>query len=116
MSDRFTKIARVAVGSMFSLGIILYCIANKKINNMIEDSKQVVKQHDIYKYVDILESPNADNYETWNKAAKEIQDSLRLDSIAKANYTKGLLMVKDSLQTIKQDSLQFAKDSLKIMK
>ena len=34
----------------------------------------------------------------WEEVAKQISDSLKIDSIAKANYAKGAQMVRDSIK------------------
>lgn len=59
-----------------------------------------MKKHNNNKYVELLEKDFTNeykDYDMWKKAAKEVQDSLRIDSIAKTNYAKGTQMVRDSI-------------------
>lgn len=76
---------------------ITKCI-NSNNAKAIEKSKEIVKQANIKKYIEILESENAKNIDVWNKAAIQVQDSLKIDSIARTNYAKGAQMVRDSIK------------------
>ena len=64
----------------------------------IKEAREIVKKADTQKYIKILESNKSENLEVWQKAAKQVQDSLKIDSIAKANYAKGAQMVRDSIK------------------
>ena len=66
----------------------------------IKDARQYVQIHNPNKYNQVLANkkmgPNK-----WLIAAKEIQDSLKIDSIAKTNYALGMQAVRDSLAKTK---------------
>ena len=96
---------KIKVGlTLFGLAGLATCSTIKTINDGKEttkemaQSKKIIKKANLEKYVEILESPDAKNAEVWHKAAKQIQDSLKIDSIARTNYAKGQQMIRDSIK------------------
>ena len=77
--------------------------ANQHYTENREQAKEYVQQADSAKYNQIISSPEYKEMSGfkkalfWPKKAREIQDSLRIDSIAKEAYAKGLIAVKDSM-------------------
>ena len=109
-----SKSRLIAPLTVFATGLsIAACIIAVNTNikradkeTLLKDNMEYIKQNAPDRYVEILENASNINnknkvYDLWAKNAESIRDSLRIDSIAKANYTKGLLMAKDSLSTIK---------------
>ena len=91
----------VILGGVFTGGTFyLTKMKNENINRS-EVSMEYLKKHDTNKYIEILEKGLNKTTQTdskkWEQAAKEVQDSLRIDSIAKTNYGKGAQMVRDSI-------------------
>lgn len=89
----------------FGVGIIsLGIIADLKRpkNTTAEDlkhSKEIVKKHNPYKYIDILE--NDDCLKSWQKAAKEIEDSIKTaDSLCHKAYIEGSMLINKSIRKI----------------
>ncbi len=66
-----------------------------------EKSMEYVKTHSPNKYMEILEKSvekaTFSGVEVWQQAAREVSDSLRIDSVARTNYAKGAQMVRDSI-------------------
>ena len=60
-----------------------------------ERNKEIVKKYNPSLYNDFME--NGYQFNSWEIAAEQIQDSLRVDSIAKANYALGMQAMRDSL-------------------
>lgn len=84
---------------MISLGIIADIKRPK--NTTAEDLKQakeIVKKHNPYKYIDVLE--NDDCLKSWQKAAKEVEDSLRRDSLCHKAYGEGRLMLLKNIKKL----------------
>ena len=79
----------------FAFGCFLF---NKSHNMVIKEEKaaqEIVKEHNPILYKKMLEE-DAGLY-PWQNAAEAIQDSLKIDSIAKTNYALGMQAVRDSL-------------------
>lgn len=86
--------------SVISLGII--ADIKRPQNTVKEDlqqAKEIVKKHNPYKYIDILE--NDDCLKSWQKAAKEIEDSIRTDSLCRKAYSEGSMLINKSIKNIK---------------
>ncbi|MBD5402981.1 hypothetical protein HDR58_09350 [bacterium] len=85
---------------MISLGIIADLKRPK--NTTAEDlqhAKEIVKKHNPYKYIDILE--NDDCLNSWKNAAKEIEDSIiRTDSLCHKAYIEGSQLINKNLKKI----------------
>ncbi len=71
----------------------------KQLMERAENSKELVKQYNPDKYNQMVETNKSDA--DWYQAAADIRDSLQQDSIAKANYAKGIQAVRDSLKNAK---------------
>lgn len=73
----------------------------ERLNNVSETSMEYIRENNPNKYFEILEKGvdkrTVEGSELWKQAAKEVRDSLRIDSIAKTNYAKGAQMVRDSI-------------------
>lgn len=85
-----------------AIGFISVSRTSVKHNtNTSEKAMEYVKTHSPNKYLETLEKgvdkSTYKGVEIWQQAAKEVQDSLRIDSIAKTNYAKGTQMVRDSI-------------------
>lgn len=80
------------------VGIISLGIAaelNRPKNTVAEDiqqAKEIVKKHNPYKYIDVLE--NNDCLKSWQKAAKEVEDSIKQDSLCRKAYAEGEMLLK----------------------
>ena len=68
-------------------------ISRQKAKN--EAERELVKTYNPELYNDFME--NGYGLHSWEDAAKQIQDSLKIDSIAKTNYALGMQAVRDSL-------------------
>lgn len=91
----------VILGGVFTGGTFYMTKMKNENINRSEVSMEYLKKHDTNKYIEILEkgldkATHTDS-KKWEQAAKEVQDSLRIDSIAKTNYAKGAQMVRDSI-------------------
>lgn len=77
-------------------------------SNDIKRVQTEVKTKDYNRYVRCLEDLNSkksnfqriDDLSYWEKQAKKMNDSLRMDSIAKTAYEKGLRAAKDSARVV----------------
>ena len=59
-----------------------------------EAAMQVIKEHDINKYIELLET-NTQDIETWQKEAQVVLDSIdKTRSTIQTNYAKGCLNIK----------------------
>ena len=84
----------------FWLGtVVLGCYLMNKINNIAAEkevvAKKVVKQYNPSLYQKMCKEDAG--LIPWQKAAESIQDSLKIDSIARTNYALGMQAVRDSL-------------------
>lgn len=83
-----------------TLGLIALAAGGAYLGNRVieqtRQNKELVKQYNPDKYNQMLETNKSDA--DWNRAADAIRDSLKLDSIAKVNYVKGVQAVRDSLK------------------
>ena len=83
-----------------TLGLIALVTGGAYLGNRVieqtRQNKELVKQYNPDKYNQMLETNKSDA--DWNRAADAIRDSLKLDSIAKVNYVKGVQAVRDSLK------------------
>ena len=79
-----------------------YCGANKNedTSKNILKARTFVQEHNPQKYNQILTNKNL-SAKKWLDAAKEVSDSLRIDSIAKTNYALGMQAVRDSIKRAK---------------
>ena len=60
--------------------------------------KEIIKQKDENKYNQLLKKEDSSMFSVnWYEEANILQDSLRMDSIAKTNYALGMQAVRDSL-------------------
>lgn len=88
------------------LGIItlsIFADLNRPKNTTKEDTqaaKEIVRKHNPDRYIQILEDGN-DCTKAWQKAAKEVKDSLRVDSLCRKAYFEGAQMVRDSINSAK---------------
>lgn len=57
----------------------------------IKHAKEIVKKHNPYKYIEVLE--NDDCLKSWQQAAKETEDSIRQDSLCRKAYAEGSMLV-----------------------
>ena len=87
------------------LGITVLYITGKELNKARKETfvkNQYVKEYlkhnapDIYNNYELNKMPISTYYEI----AKRVEDSLKLDSIAKTNYTLSMQAVRDSLSNI----------------
>ena len=98
--------------TLYGLGIVCYIGAMKYCDSQIgqkygtaKENMEYIKSKAPQKYIELLEhrqgcgSDNSNKF--WAEAAKGVRDSIRIDSIAKSNYAKGLQMAKDSLKAVK---------------
>ena len=76
-----------------AISAAVYCqIPNNKVAR--EDAyREYLKEKAPHKYIEAVEKNL-----TWKEAVKQVQDSLRMNSIARTNYAKGQQMVRDSLK------------------
>ena len=84
----------------FGIGAFIFgCFLFNKANNMAikeeNAAKKIVKEYKPDLHKKMLEE-DAGLY-PWQNAAEAIQDSLRIDSIAKTNYALGMQAIRDSL-------------------
>lgn len=63
----------------------------------IQNAKMIVRKHNPDKYIETLE--NNDCLKGWLKASKEVEDSLRIDSLCKKAYFEGAKMVRDTINS-----------------
>ena len=94
--------------TLCGLGIVCYIGAMKYCDSQIgqkywtaKENMEYIKTKAPQKYIELLEhkyeSGRGISNKYWAEAAQSVRDSIRLDSIAKSNYAKGLQMAKDSL-------------------
>ena len=84
----------------FGIGAFVFgCFLFNKANNMVikeeNAAQEIVKKHNPSLHKKLLEE-NAGLY-PWQHAAESIQNSLKIDSVAKTNYALGMQAVRDSL-------------------
>ena len=91
-------IALIGTG-IISLGIVAECNRPKNTTKEdIQNAKNIVRKHNPDKYIQTLE--NSDCLKGWQKAAKEVQDSLRLDSLCQKSYFESSQRINDSIKHI----------------
>lgn len=82
-----------------------------------EKAMKYLKANDSNKYIEILEKgidkQSDSGAEVWEQAAKEVRDSLKIDSVAKTNYAKGAQMVRDSIANVKNNAAKTVMKSVK---
>ncbi len=99
---RIERSIAVSLAILGTCGLATYTSnRQEKINKEANKSMEYVKAHSPNKYIEILEK-SADkktgtDLKLWEQTAREVRDSLRIDSIAKTNYAKGAQMVRDSI-------------------
>ena len=88
-------------GVVATLSLCSY-LAFKDMPNVIsrqrekrETEKELVKTYKPELYKDFM--TNGYGLHSWEDATKQIQDSLKLDSVARTNYALGMRAVRDSL-------------------
>lgn len=95
---------KVVLGSIFLAASGAVCLSYKA-GQELKNVKDYVIKHNPDKALQ-LKKKYPYRIKLWQDAAKEVQDSLRQDSIARTNYAKGIQMVRDSI----------AKDTVKLLK
>ena len=81
------------IAAAAAISAAVYCsIPNNKFDRE-EAYREYIKEKAPHKYIEAVEKNL-----TWEEAVKQVQDSLRMDSIARTNYAKGQQMVRDSLK------------------
>lgn len=80
-----------------------------------EKAVKYLKANDSNKYIEILEKgiDKQSGADIWEQAAKEVRDSLKIDSVAKTNYAKGAQMVRDSIANVKNNAAKTVMKSVK---
>ena len=63
--------------------------------------KEYIRQNDSVRYNKLLEKGRSwSEMVFWEREAKAVEDSIKLDSIAKTNYALGMQAVRDSLANV----------------
>lgn len=93
------------LGRFIGIGLAaltLYGLGRNKATS--EHAMKYVRDHNSNKYSELLEKGTGKytgfSCGTWQQAAKEVSDSLRIDSVARTNYAKGAQMVRDSIAKV----------------
>ena len=85
---------------LIGCGVTGYC-AIKDINSAIEKenaAKEIIKQKNEDKYNQLLKKEDKSMFSVnWYEEASKLQDSLKMDSIAKTNYALGMQAIRDSI-------------------
>lgn len=104
MIDRINKATTFAkymlTGGLILLGTGLISNNVKKEQReakQIEVAKDYLKNNANDKYIRLLEKGQDIDLKTWENAVREVQDSLRVDSLCKKAYFEGAQMVRDSI-------------------
>ena len=83
------------------ISFALYLGKTVKAVKAKEEAKKEIKAKAPERYAKMCEQSVEGTYVNWAKEAEKVRDSLRIDSIAKTNYAKGLNLVKDTAKVIK---------------
>ena len=101
--EKVLRAVAFSAAAVIPFCVIVRCISSCTDNNIkaSEKSMEYVKTHSPNKYMEILEKSvgksTFSGAEVWQQAAREVSDSLRIDSVARTNYAKGAQMVRDSI-------------------
>lgn len=96
MLDRGIKTAIVLAG-IGSLGAVQYKHETNKANNINNLNKEI-QMKDSARYNNLVKAGKTKDINFLEVQAKRMNDSLKIDSIAKKAYFEGAQMMKDSLQ------------------
>ena len=95
----------LAIGALYIGGGFLMESSDRKMyGGTMKENMEYIKQKAPDRYFGLLENAydrDIRNTQYWGEAANSIRDSLRIDSIAKSNYAKGLQMAKDTIKVVK---------------
>ena len=120
MNKEFTFISSVLGAGLLISGIMAHRTVQNQVNQLtseIDKAKTEIKTKDYGRYIcdceystdlarsikknnNIIEAKTAEK-EFWVKEAQRMNDSLRIDSIAKSAYAKGLNFVKHNTKLVK---------------
>ncbi len=94
------------IGAAFTVAAVGAAKYVQNIGNERATAREYVMNTDPARYNNIMSSGYQDKSAIektffWQQEARKLQDSLRIDSIAKEAYAKGLIAVKDSTQITK---------------
>lgn len=100
MNTGLKKTLFIATGMIAAVGFNTAIL--KQDNKEIDKLKQKVLTTDTARYNrinnDIKAGKKANTYYGWSKEVQKMNDSLKIDSIAKSAYAKGAQMVRDSIK------------------
>ena len=100
MNSTIKKSLFVATGMIAAVGLNSYMI--RQNNQATDKLKEKVLTTDSTRYNritnDISKGKKANTYYNWAKEVQKMNDSIKVDSIAKTAYAKGAQMVRDSIK------------------
>ena len=96
-----TKVKGLA--GIIGVGLIASYFGTQDVKDakQAKEAKKEIKAKAPERYAKMCEQSVEGTYVNWVKEAERLRDSLRIDSIAKTNYAKGLNLVKDTAKVIK---------------